>query len=355
MPHTRTMRLAAFLTLLSWASGASATDAVDLVRIDDATVLVRWQDSDPVDIFVSDSPDRTAGAVPVVSASRTGEARIALPVERRAYVVLRDGGDGSLRVAGERLLALQQGSNFRDVGGFVGADGKRVRWGRIYRSGALPMLTERDNALLGGLGIDSIIDLRSLEEREVAPTTLDDRTGALFISNDYLIAPLMREFMANQGQGNLYAGMARLVGPQFRSIFRRLLAADGAVMYHCSAGQDRTGVASALILSALGVDRETIIADYHQSTEWRRPQWEMPDVDPAAYPDNPIVQYYAAARRRPGGPRAEPLYTPDGQSHLVQFFAHIDATYGGVEGYLQQELGIGPADIARLRELYLED
>lgn len=355
MPANRIPRLTLFLVLLSWATGSSATDAIEVVRIDDATVEVRWRDSDPVDIFLSDLPEPVAGAMPVISASRSGEARIALPVDRRAYVVLRDGGDGSLRVAGERLLALQQGSNFRDIGGYVGADGKRVRWGRIYRSGALPILTERDQSMLGGLGLDSIVDLRSLEEREVAPTTLDDRTGALFISNDYLIAPLMREFASTQGQGNLYAGMVRLVGPQYRSIFRRLLAADGAVMYHCSAGQDRTGVATALVLSALGVDRETIIADYHQSTEWRRPQWEMPDIDPAAYPDNPIVQYYAAARRRPGGPQAEPLYTPDGQSHIVQFFAHLDANYGGVEGFLQQELGIGPTEIARLRELYLED
>ena len=124
----------------------------------------------------------------------------------------------------------------------------------------------------------------------VAPDTLDDRTGALFLSNDYSIRPLMGNMAAMQ-EGNMYAGLTPVVRPQFRAIFRRLLADDGAVMYHCSAGQDRTGVATALILSALGVDRQTILRDYHKSTEWRRPQWEMPTVDPADYPDNMIVQY----------------------------------------------------------------
>ncbi len=177
--------------------------------------------------------------------------------------------------------------------------------------------------------------------------------GALFISNDYGMRPLMAQF-ANRGDRPMYAGVETMLAPQYRSIFRRLLADDGAVLYHCSAGQDRTGVATALILSALGVDRATIITDYHLSTELRRPQWEMPPVNPADHPGNVIVQYYAQAAARPGGVRAAPLYTPDGQSHLAQFFTHIDATYGSVEGYLDRVLGIIATDVARLRALYLE-
>lgn len=124
--------------------------------------------------------------------------------------------------------------------------------------------------------------------------------------------------------------------------------------YHCSAGQDRTGIASALILSLLGVDRETILADYHLSTALRRPQNELPALDPAQYPDNPIVQYYAAAAKKPGGIKAEPLYSASGVSHLAQFFEMLDRNYGGVEGYVTSTLGITPVEIARLRSLYLE-
>jgi protein-tyrosine phosphatase len=333
---------------------ARATDNIEVTRIDDQTVSVRWQDNDPVDIFLSATPTAKVSGTPLSAKDRSGEAKIKSAVEQRLYVVIRDRGDQSLSVAAERLLPLQQGSNFRDLGGYTGAGGEKIRWGRIYRSGALPLLSDQDNRLLGSLGIGTIVDLRSLEEREVAPTQLDDSTGALFVSNDYSIKPMFRNWAA-MPQGNMYADFGTRFAPQYRSIFRRLLADDGAVLYHCSAGQDRTGVASALILSALGVDRKVILADYHKSTEWRRPQWELPALNPAEHPDNPIVQYYAAAAKKPGGAKADPLYTKDGQSHLAQFFAFIDTEYGGVEPFLQKELGIGPADIASLRKLYLSE
>jgi protein-tyrosine phosphatase len=125
-------------------------------------------------------------------------------------------------------------------------------------------------------------------------------------------------------------------------------------MYHCSAGQDRTGITTGLILSALGVDRATILKDYHLSTELRRPQFEMPPLDPADWPGNPIVPYYVAAMKKPGGPKAEPLFTPKGNSHLAQFFEMIDKEHGGIAAYLEKELGIDARDTERLRALYLE-
>ncbi|WP_152414537.1 tyrosine-protein phosphatase [Blastomonas sp. AAP53] len=346
------MKAALALMLLASTAPALAVDNVTVARIDAQTVKVSWQDSDPVDIIVTDTPVAAGAAVPVVKASRKGEAIIALPATTRQFVVLRDGGDASLILAAERELPLAKGSNFRDLGGYKGAGGKTVRWGKVFRSGALPLLTEEDYTLLGGLNIGTIVDLRSLEEREVAATQLDDRTGALFISNDYSLKPLMANMGSMKGE-YVYTGMEKLLAPQYRSLFKRLLADDGAVMYHCSAGQDRTGIASALILSALGVDRATILADYHLSTQLRRPQNELPPLDPALYPTNPIVQYYAAAAKRPGGIKAEPLYSASGASHLAQFFEVIDRDYGGVEGYLAT-LGITPVDVARLRSLYLE-
>lgn len=346
--------IAAFAMLLAnTAAPALAVDTVAVTRIDADKVKVTWQDKDPVDIIVTDTPVAAGAAQPLVKASRKGQAIIAMPASKRQFVVLRDGGDASLTLAAERELPLAKGSNFRDLGGYAGAGGKTVRWGKIFRSGALPLLTEEDYTLLGGLSIGTIVDLRSLEEREVAATQLDDRTGALFISNDYSLKPLMANMGSMKGE-YVYTGMEKLLAPQYRSLFKRLLADDGAVMYHCSAGQDRTGIASALILSVLGVDRDTILADYHLSTALRRPQNELPALDPAQYPDNPIVQYYAAAAKKPGGIKAEPLYSASGASHLVQFFEVIDRDYGSVEGYLTKQLGITPVEIARLRTLYLE-
>ncbi|MBP7952012.1 MAG: tyrosine-protein phosphatase [Sphingorhabdus sp.] len=335
------------------SSSAMAVENAEVIRVDAETVLVRWQDADPVDIMVSDTAQLARGNKPIVKASRTGEATVPMPASKRGYIILRDGGDKRLTVAAERELPLEKGSNFRDLGGYKGEGGRALRWGKIYRSGALPVISETDYALLGGLGIGSIIDLRSLEEREVAGTLLDDRTGALFVANDYALAPLFASFAKGNGE-NVYSGMEKLLAPQYRSIFNRLLADDGAVMFNCSAGQDRTGIASALVLSALGVERDVILKDFHLSTALRRPQNELPPLDAAKHPNNPIVQYYAAAAKKPGGIKAEPLYSKAGISHLKQFFEHIDREYGSVEGYLEAELNITAADIKKLHKLYLE-
>jgi len=337
---------------LALAAPALAREPLRIERMDAETaVLLRGDGDAPATLWLSDDTVLDDGDTLIAKDSTAPRVELALPETERDYVILAL-ADGSQEVAAERVLPLQQGSNFRDIGGYETKDGKTVRWGKVFRTGAMPMLTDQDYALLGQLDIDSIIDLRSLEEREVAPDLLDDRTGALFLSNDYLIAPLL----ANYGQGdgeNTYTGMEKLLEPQFRDIFKRILAGDGAVVYHCSAGQDRTGIATALIYDVLGVDRETILKDYHLSTELRRPQYEMPPIDPADYPDNPIVQYYAA-KLASGDTKAEPLYTPTGQSHLAQFFTYLDAQYGGTEGYLEQELGLTESDLDQLRSDLLE-
>nr|WP_245842836.1 tyrosine-protein phosphatase [Sphingomonas laterariae] len=227
-----------------------------------------------------------------------------------------------------------------------------MRWGKAFRSGAMPMLTEGDYTLLGQLDIGTVVDFRTLEEREVAPDLLDDRMGALFISNDYSIVPMFAKMSAGE-RDNIYSGIELTIAPQLRSLFKRLLAGDGAVVYHCSAGQDRTGVATALIYDALGVDRETILKDYHLSTELRRVENEMPPIAAGQYPNNPMVKYYLASRAK-GPAKAEPLYTSAGKSHLAQFFDHLDATYGGSAGYLKAKLGFTDDDLNRLRTIMLQ-
>lgn len=344
----------ALLAALLAASPAVALDKAQISRIDAETVALDWEDRDQVEIYLADTPD-TALEDARLLAKGTGKSRltVALPAAKRAYLRIRDHGDGSLTTLAERELPLEKGSNFRDLGGYVGAGGRAVRWGRIFRSGAMPLLSEQDYALLGSLGIGTLVDLRSTDEREVAPTALDDRTRALFVSNDYSLKPMMSRMGEGDGEYS-YRGMATLLAPQYRAIFRRLLADEGALVYNCSAGQDRTGIATALVLTALGVDRKTILEDYHLSTALRRPQHEMPAINPADFPGNVIVQYYVAARAKPDGMKPEPLYSRKGVSHLVQFFELIEKDYGSVDTYLDKELGIKERDIAKLRLLYLQ-
>ena len=274
-----------------------------------------------------------------------------MPATGRTYIIMQKTG-GETLVAGERLLPLEKSSNFRDLGGYATREGKVVRWGKVYRSGAMPILTEADYKFLEGLGIDTIVDLRTLEERELAPDLIDDRLGALFISNDYSIVPLLAKMSSGDGE-NTYKGIEDTIAPQLRSMFRRVLAGEGAVVYHCSAGQDRTGVTTALMYDLLGVDRETIIKDYHLSTGYRRVEFEMPPLHANDFPNNLMAKFYLNHAGK-GPAKAEPLYTPSGQSHLAQFFTHLDARYGGTAGYLKQKLGFTEADLDRLRDIMLQ-
>ena len=351
MRRYKSCTMACCLVALVAASPACAEEAARIERIDQHRVALLRDDPQPAALWLSADPVRDAGDSLLAASDASARREFASPADQRHYLIMV-AADGSERVVAERVLPLEQGSNFRDIGGYTTADGRTVRWGMAFRSGAMPLLTEADYGLLEQLDIGAVVDLRSLEEREVAADQLDDRTGALFLSNDYSLVPLMAS-MGRGGGENMYAGMETLLRPQFRALFNRLLADEGAVLYHCSAGQDRTGMATALIYDVLGVDRDTIVADYHRSTELRRPQFELPPLDPADFPGNPIVQYYAA-RAAQGNVTAEPLYTPSGQSHLVQFFAHLDATYGGTEAYLRQELGLSSDQIMQLRNAMLQ-
>ncbi|WP_443477779.1 tyrosine-protein phosphatase [Novosphingobium aerophilum] len=347
---TTSIALIAAITALS-GTAATAREIAALTRLDAQTVQLTRPDTAPVAVWISADTVLDKGDRRFAAASTESTLTLPIPASERRYVIL-ESRKGKTAVVAERVLPLQQGSNFRDIGGYVTRDGRTVKWDKAFRSGAMPLLTDADYALLDQVHLGAVVDLRSIEEREVAPDMLDDRTGALFLANDYSLKPLFAK-MARSGGENIYEGMEIMLVPQFRALFNRLLANEGAVVYHCSAGQDRTGIATALIYDLLGVDRETILKDYHLSTTFRKPQWEMPKVDPADYPGNPILKYYAA-RADGQPPKAEPLYTPGGISHLAQFFTYLDKQYGGTEGYLKQKIGLTDADIARLRQTMLD-
>src|SRR3546814_5534920 len=148
----------------------------------------------------------------------------------------------------------------------------------------------------------------------------------------------------------MYRTWLTSLAPQYKVVFDDLLAKKGAVVYHCSAGQDRTGVATALVLSALGVPRDLILADYHLSTQYRRPENEMPKLDAAAYPNNPVAAYYRKAQMSPNGLKPQPLYDKSGAARLSATFDEIDTRWGSVENYLDKVLGVDASDIAALRD-----
>ncbi|MFC0205512.1 tyrosine-protein phosphatase [Novosphingobium soli] len=367
MKHYRLLAglpLAALTSVSAWAG--TVTD-MKVERAAPDKLVVRWSDADPVDVLQADRPDAAPGEARLVSGKDAdGRFEATVTPGTRPYFLLRDSRTGTVSRVAERVLPLEQGSNFRDIGGYPAAGGKHVRWGVIFRSGGQPMLTEADVSEIKALGIVNLIDLRSDEERVLAPTRLD---GIRYNAVGYSMAPML----AGIGQGVSQAPAAKAapsdalkglaegyrrfpvqLAPQVRLVFDRLLGKEGPVLYNCSAGQDRTGFVSAMVLSALGVQRETIYADYLLSTPSRRPQWELPPITEAQAKGNPIAGMFARFQNDPAHAKPNPLVTADGTPFLANAFAEIDSRYGSAEGYLKQEIGLNDADLASLRSTYLE-
>lgn len=327
------------------ADGAVARTAAD-------TLAISWSGANPVDVYEADREGFALKDGKLLSrADRDGRYTLPDAGGTRRYFALVDTRDNDRIDVAERQVPLAHGSNFRDIGGYVGAGGKHVRWGLIYRSAGQPLLEPDDLAQIKQLGLGQLVDLRSSEERVIAPTRIQ---GVPYSAVGYSMADLFRRAGSGQMHNgtDVYHAFPELLAPQLRLIFDHLLhRTTTPIAYNCSAGQDRTGFATAMVLSALGVRREAIVEDYYLSTQDRRPAFELPKLDPAA--QDPVERQFAAYQQRPDWNKPQPLKDAGGP-FLRGAFDEIDAKWGSVDAYLQKEVGVGPVEIAALRRAYLQ-
>jgi protein-tyrosine phosphatase len=360
------------LTLCAFSGTLEAKSASDasVMRSGSDTVIVTWSGTDPMDVFVAEKPGLDLKKMRLLSDDDVdGKHEHRISASERPYFLLRSERSGETRRLAERVLPLENGSNFRDVGGYETIDGKRVKWGLIYRSGAMPQLTDRDYAYLGNLGIRVLCDLRSTEERDLAPTQSKELSPVRYVAIDYPASDIFKG-LTPQGSAsvndsrdgkaeprrNLYRAWPVSLAPQFKEIFTALLENQAPLAFNCSAGQDRTGVATALVLTALGVPRETILDDYHLSTVHRRPEFERGNADYERLADTNIVArfYVEADKRGPDALKPRPLYDEAGRARLLATFDEIETRWGSIERYLADVLDVDRTDLERLRSLYLE-
>lgn len=251
-----------------------------------------------------------------------------------------------------RLLPLQGGQNFRDLGGYHTADGRMVKWGTIYRSGSMHRLTADDFRYLAGLGLKTVVDLRSTRERTKEPVAWPEAARPQVHVKEYELdlassmAPLAKPGLTGAEAKTVMARFYRDVpigfADQYRVIFAELLAGDTPLAFNCSAGKDRTGVASALLLTILGVPRETVIEDYLLSNKYFKPDTA------AADPNDPQVAFF---RRMPAEVQ-QALMGVD-RSYIEAAFATVEAYPGGAEAYYREKLGLDATSIAALRDKLL--
>lgn len=252
----------------------------------------------------------------------------------------------------ERVLPLEGGRNFRDLGGYVTQDGRRTRWRRLFRAASLGLLTPRDHALLDRLGLRTIFDLRATDERAKEPVRWSQGAGPRLLDHDYLVdlSVLSRvlprpeaDVAAARGAFQaLYATLPTRFASTYRALFAALRDGELPLAFNCSAGKDRTGVGAALLLSALGVPRETIFADYLLSNQHYRPG---PDI--AAAMSGRHGDWLLRLR-----PEMLQVMLNVEASYLEAAFAAIEREYGSVAGYLESALGVDRAACDALRTRY---
>ena len=341
--------------LLAQAQSQAAVTSARVDRNAPDSLTLNWQANNPVDIFVGDRPGFTVKGAQLLSrGDRSGHYTVATADSKRRYFLLVDQQDHQQREVAEREVPLAQGSNFRDVGGYATTNGKHVRWGQLYRSGGQPLLTPADVEQVKGLGVTLLVDLRSSEERVIAPSVIG---GIPYTAVGYSMGDLMRSTGSGGNEitngADVYRNFPQLLAPQLRILFSQLLAKPEPIAYNCSAGQDRTGFVTAVILTALGVPYDTVVEDYHLSTALRRPENELPVLDPVAYANNPVAQYFVKAQQSSAWKTPQPLKDAEGRPFLRGAFEEINAKWGSMDAYLDKELGVGPQQLAALRKQYV--
>ena len=171
----------------------------------------------------------------------------------------------------ERSIDLDGCVNFRDLGGYPTGDGRRLRWRQLFRSDALHALSPRDVAhLRDELALSDIVDLRSTFELDaegrgpLGEQPIEFHHTPLFDGDPSRSDRAAAETMS---LGERYVGLLDVAQPKIGRVVRILSHARGGAVYHCAAGKDRTGVISAVLLGALGVPDDLIVADYALSAE----------------------------------------------------------------------------------------
>jgi len=283
-----------------------------------------------------------------VSAGKPGE---------RAYFFLEP-DHGETREVSIRHIPLEGTPNFRDLGGYETNDGRFVRWGKIYRSGVLTYLTEKDFAYLNQLGIRVVCDFRTDEENTDEPEKWipgsDARHLHLPIGTDASKTLASQKFLEqkrsdaeiSEWMTKGYASFVIDSAPEYARVFAEMKRNEFPLEYHCTGGKDRTGVFSALLLLALGVPENTVVTDYELTNR---------------YLTAASLQQHGNGKTTSSISRMMTNLTPEQRKALMAAkreylegaLRAIDEKYGSFDNYRRQALGVSDNDLETLRSRLL--
>ncbi len=287
-----------------------------------------------------------------VAVVREGTHALLGPFDPRfRHVLALEDADGNRVEIAERKLPLEGPRNFRDLGGYPTHDGRRVRWGQVFRADSLAELTDADVAYLARIGLARVVDLRGDGEISERPNRLAGRVGFEYVQlpigdSDLSPAEWARKFESGEfGEIDatwLVRGYRRTLDERAHrvgAVLKQLAAAPSPAVFHCTAGKDRTGVISALLLLLLGVPREVVIGDYSLTALYTNNRIPAADQWFAERGIEPEKAAHVLSARREA---------------MEETLAHLDAEHGGAERFLREKAGIGDAEVAALRGWLVE-
>ena len=253
----------------------------------------------------------------------------------------------------ERLLNIGGSVNFRELGGYQTQDGRTIKWQKLLRSGDLSRLTDKDIQKLSDYGVHYDIDLRSPSEASWLKDRLPEKTIYRsypvypIAKNDHSDLPQLPDATSNIDYSHPYALMILNSQSQlaFRTLFQDMLKNDQpnqSLLFHCAAGKDRTGVAGFLILTALGVDYETIKQDYI-----------LTNIVYSTFDQDTLRKRLQNDKAESFVNQMNAAFQVQGDTLNVANQAIMD-NYGSYGKYFVQAMDLSEHDLTDLRKIYLE-
>jgi protein-tyrosine phosphatase len=229
-----------------------------------------------------------------------------------------------------RRITLEGAHNVRDIGGYKTKDGRLTKWKKFIRADGLENLSRSDVTKLLDYGLNIDIDLRSEAEYKTWIDVLEQCDEIEY----YQVQLLKNLRITSSSLGGIYVNTADSCMDKFYKVFK--IMADNpekTILFHCSAGKDRTGMTAALLLMLAGVDKEDIIADYTITTENL-----YSIIDKFSGENDENLKDYLGSKRE----------------YIEKFINHIQKKYDGAESYMKK-IGLKESEIEILKESFLEN
>ena len=352
--HKNLLNGLALTMLLTACGGATPHITVVCEENNVGNSIVKWETKPAIEgyvkVFASTNPDDIPEIRPVATANIADQWATVVtkdPAKRHYYTLLFN-DKYRVRVA-TRNVNVPNVQNFRDLGGYpVYARHKQVRWGMLYRSAQIDLAQPATRDKLNNLGIRTLIDLRDTSEySRTASDTLPGQPRVVHIPIHAgnladILTGIDRESIQSDTVYRIVERINRHIvavhASDFRRMFDTLLDEDNyPAVVHCTTGKGRTGIASALILSALGVNEEDIMDDYSLSNRY----FDIPAATSYAY-DLPTRSQEAITT----------VYSAR-EGFLNAAKDEIERTYGSVDDYLRRAVGLEKEELKQLRKILL--